>query len=250
MSVFLRTAFIAVFSNSFVLGDIITLTPNQDNSIFSESENSDGIGWLLVGKAGPGLRRALVRFDIAGSSIPAGATINSVELTLTQLIRASGNNNQYTLELHPVTATWGEGTSGAQGPGGGAGTAATAGDATWTKRIFSTDSWTNPGGDFGPVSGTTLVGGIAGPYTFTSQSGTVTDVQNWLNNPSSNFGWLMRLSDEGATLNARGFGSRESSIDAPTLKITYTAVPEPGSCFLIGAAVIAATIYRPSRRRL
>ena len=52
----------------------------------------------------------------------------------------------------------------------------------------------------------------------------VADVQSWLNNPSTNFGWLM-LGDE--TQNSgKMIGSMHSS-SPPTLTIDYTAPAKP-----------------------
>ena len=55
-------------------------------------------------------------------------------------------------QLHRVLSDWGEGTSGAGGDplhmGGGGGSPATAGDATWLHTFFDTSFWANPGGDF------------------------------------------------------------------------------------------------------
>ena len=53
----------------------VTANPEKDNSIYSESENSNGLGKLYSATTCDGnFRRALLEFDIAGS-IPAGATI-------------------------------------------------------------------------------------------------------------------------------------------------------------------------------
>ena len=47
----------------------------------------------------------------------------------------------------------------------------------------------------------------------------VADVQGWLDNPASNFGWLM-LGDESTNLTAKRFDTREST-SPPVLAITY-----------------------------
>ena len=254
VNVSVYTALLAILSSSIARCDVIVLNPSKDNSIFSEFENSNGAGWLLAGRAGAGanngLRRALLRFDIASSGIPTGATINSVTVGVTQVIRANGANADFIIELRRLSAAWGEGTGGIQSAGGGAGVSPDVGDATWNQRISGSNSWTNPGGDFGIVSGTTTVGPNNQLYTFSSQSGLVTDVQNWLSNPTSNNGWLLRLADEVTIANARGFGSRESpSSVMPTLTINFTAVPEPSSLALLGVSAFVASSLRSRRRR-
>jgi len=62
----------------------------------------------------------------------------------------------------------------------------------------------------------------------------VADVQNWLDAPASNFGWILRAANESTQSNAREFASGESATirQRLTLLIDYTAVPEPGSLTL------------------
>src|SRR4051812_27505463 len=64
--------------------DAKTLFAVADNSMFENTDNSDGAGqYLFSGQAGlaAGIRRALIKFDVAGQ-IPPGSTINNVTLTL------------------------------------------------------------------------------------------------------------------------------------------------------------------------
>ena len=56
-----------------------------------------------------------------------------------------------------------------------------------------------------------------GSYNFESTN-LVTDVQNWLTDPSSNFGWIMVNGNETISRSARRFASRESDTP-PTLLI-------------------------------
>ena len=51
----------------------------------------------------------------------------------------------------------------------------------------------------------------------------VADVQAWLDNPASNFGWLM-LGDETAIATAKRFDTRESA-SPPMLTIEFTPAP-------------------------
>jgi hypothetical protein len=226
---------------SFVRGEIVAIIPSIDNSIFSESSNSNALGSLFAGQNSSGqIRRGLLQFDVAGS-VPVGATINSVSLGLFQLSRGGGATAE-NFQLHRLLSSWGEGTSLGIG-GGGSGTTATLGDATWNHRFFSTDPWVTSGGDFGAISGTATIGTATNTlYTFASQPGLVNDVQNWLNSPSTNFGWILRASSESTLSNARSFASSESAITSqrPTLIIDYTAVPEPSTCLLLGTVVLIA----------
>src|SRR5262249_11532447 len=148
--------------------------------------------------------------------------IQSAQLTLTQLASAAGANN---MSLYLLDEDWGEGTSN----GGSAGAPATPNDATWTQRFYNAVTpvnWTNAGGTFAAsASATTSVGTPLGNYSWTSAQ-MIFDVQAWLNDPSTNFGWAL-LADEGAGAGTlRSFGSRESTFgQQPQLQITYTGAP-------------------------
>ena len=112
----------------------MVLSPSKDNTLFSESgSESSGVGVsLFVGRTNGGnVRRGLVHFDIAGT-IPAGSTIDSVVLTLNM---SRTNTGGQTIELHKLTADWGEGNSNST-VGGGRGASAQSGDATWTLGSF------------------------------------------------------------------------------------------------------------------
>ncbi len=218
-------------------GVVVSLVPSLDNSIYSESESSNALGGLFTGRtAGVGIRRALLEFDIA-ASIPAGATIDSVVLTLSQI--KIGPAGSAIFELHPVLAAWGEGTSSGTGSGG----PATPGDATWNSRLFGTATWATSGGDFSATVATASFGTAITTYSFASTSGMVSNVQAWLHGPSTNFGWIIKAANETVTT-AREFGSGEGvPAEQPTLTVTYT-VPEPGTAGLIGVAALFAATRR------
>ena len=133
-----------------------------------------------------------------------------------------------TTDLHLMTADWGEGTSVASGAGGGGGNGgpATTNDATWIHGFFPGTMWTTAGGDFTPTPSATTTVGVAGAsYSFTS-SQMATEVQGWLNNPATNFGWLIKLNNESGFTTAKRIASRENSDAAlrPYLVVTYTCL--------------------------
>lgn len=226
------------FLEQRIVLSVTTLSASKDNTLFEDAQGdvSDGIGaYFYVGSTGPtagnALRRATLAFDIAGS-IPAGSIINSVTLTL-HLSKNPPTGTAQSLELHSLLADWGQGTSDADGPAstsaGGAGIAATAGDATWLNRFFGSapvSLWATPGGDFAAsASATTSVNAI-GNYSWTSATLT-TEVQGWLDNPASNFGWLIRNADEISSATARRFDSRENGTAANRPKLTVDFTPPP-----------------------
>jgi hypothetical protein len=213
--------------------DIININPSKDNTLYqyveADGDRSNALGdHFFAGTTAEGeIRRGVVAFDIAGN-IPAGSTITSVTLTMNMSRTIS---DARTVELHKLLADWGEGTSNANGQEGD-GAPATTNDATWRHRFYDTIFWTMQGGDFsGTVSASQLVGDI-GQYVWSSVQ-MVADVQSWLDNPASNFGWLV-LGDESTSPTSKRFDTREST-SPPVLTIEYaspTPTPTPGPIIL------------------
>jgi len=205
---------------------ITNIFPSKDNTLYefdpAEGDHSNGAGFhFFAGENGTGeLRRGVLAFDIAGR-IPGGSTIIAVSLSMNMSMTPAG---AITVELHKLLADWGEGTSHAP-MGEGDGAPATPNDATWRHRFFDTIFWTTQGGDFSAtVSASQSVGPI-GQYTWSSPQ-MVADVQLWLDNPASNFGWLV-LGDESAVATAKRFDTRESA-SPPVLTIQYVrTMPSP-----------------------
>ncbi|MGE3499840.1 MAG: DNRLRE domain-containing protein [Candidatus Binatia bacterium] len=204
------------------------IEPVKDNTIYAESgdlSNAKGFG-LFAGSAGPrsnAVRRALLAFDVA-ASIPANATITAVEVRLTV---TRTNVGAQTIALHRVSADWGEGTSNATGEEG-MGATATTGDATWTARFFNTQLWTTAGGDFAATASATASAGAANTAaTFASTPQLVADVQAWLSQPQTNFGWIVR-GNEATAGTAKRFASREVALAAsrPQLVVTFDTPPQ------------------------
>jgi hypothetical protein len=208
-------------------GQLANINPIKDNTLYqydpAEGDVSNALGQhFFAGETGMGeLRRGVLAFDIVGN-VPAGSTILGVTLSLNMSRTASATPR--TVELRRILADWGEGTSVAPGEEGD-GAPATTNDATWRHRFFDTIFWTTEGGDFSAtVSGSQSVGAV-GTYTWSS-SQMRADVQSWLNDPASNFGWLV-LGDESEIATAKRFDTRESA-NPPVLTIIYRpAGPRP-----------------------
>jgi len=241
---------IAILSLFSVLGtaraDVVSLVPIKDNTLYepiqkdSLEDRSNGAHvHMFTGRTKDAqnavgeiaVRRAVLAFDIAGSGIPAGSTIDSVTLSLrcTKVRSNSGSN----VRLHELLSDWGEGTSNSGGRQEGRGTTPTVGDATWRHTFYDTQFWTTEGGDYdGTASATTSVGG-QGDYTWGSTSGMVADVQSWLDNPAQNFGWIL-VGDENQNETAKQFATRENTESGgafrPELIINYTPQVISGGC--------------------
>lgn len=216
----------------------------KDNTLYEHPSGftSNGAGQQMFAgvTVANEIRRALVAFDVA-SSVPAGSMITGVTLKLHMSRSISGVQS---VALHRLLADWGEGASDASGQEGG-GTGAAAGDATWIHTFYDSAFWSTPGGDYSNVaSAVTSVGGV-GFYTWSSPA-MIADVQTWLNNPASNFGWAI-LGDETDLPSAKRFSTKESfnAANRPELLIEY-AIPAPGTAAL---AMCGIAGYAGRRRR-
>jgi hypothetical protein len=198
----------------------ISIMPSKDNTLYEfdpdegDFSNALGIHFFAGDTVMSELRRGVLAFDIAGS-IPSGSTIIGVSLSLN--CSKVFSDTARTTELHKLLADWGEGTSHAPGEEGD-GALATTNDATWRHRFFDTIFWATEGGDFSATVSASQSVGPVGQYTWSSAQ-MVADVQSWVNNPASNFGWLV-LADESVAGGAKRFDSRESS-SPPVVTIEY-----------------------------
>ncbi len=229
---------------SIAAGTTVVLDAAQDATLYEgDGTLANGSGsYLFTGATenqnGALERRALLAFDIE-SAIPAGSTITEVSLDLNMSRTVSGN---HPVELRSVTESWGEGPSDPTGQEGG-GAAAQNGDATWAHRTYPNNMWSSVGGSFvASASASGQIGGT-GPYTITSTSQMVADVQGWLDSPSVNYGWALVIPSP-ATGSAKRFDSRENPTagNRPQLRVTYEggAPPMLSSRVLIPAAARAA----------
>jgi spore coat protein A len=227
-----------------------TLQPVKDNTLYEPiaqdgfADMSDGAGpTMFAGKVkdadadpGPGtrpaLRRGVLAFDIAGN-IPAGSTINSVQLTLYVDKVALGTN--FNVSLNRLLSNWGEGTSNTGNSQQGQGEPATTNDATWRHTFYPNQFWSLPGGDYTLTASATRTVGGTGFYTWGSTSGMVADVQSWLNNPAQNYGWII-LGIESTIQTTKRYATRESTGQTggvswkPKLVIDYTPQVASGGC--------------------
>lgn len=202
----------------YAADETFALAPSKDNTLYETATGSQSNGageYVFVGRTAQSsnsIRRGVIAFDVAGT-IPPGSTISSATLTLSMSRTLGG---VATIDLHRLLSNWGEGTSNAFG-NEGAGAPATTNDATWIHTFFNTSTWAIAGGDFSPtVSASQAVGGI-GTYAWSSAQ-VVSDVQSWLDNPSSNFGWLLQ-GNELSPATSKRFDSGENVSSPPVLTI-------------------------------
>ena len=201
----------------------VNLGSSKDNTLYENATGatSNGAGQhMFAGDSGSGgRRRGVIAFDAAGT-LPAGSTIESVSLTLNMSNRSGVNPGPQSVQLRRLLEDWGEGTSDAGLPGG-QGAPATTNDATWLHRFFNAQTWSTAGGLFSSTASAITTVDTVQQYTWTSAQ-MVADVQGWLDNPTTNFGWLL-LGNESEDRSARRFDTKENATAAnrPVLNVQY-----------------------------
>lgn len=202
----------------------MTLTPVADTSITSlDANNNLGRESTLAagGIAQAGQKfRMLLRFDFAGQ-IPPGSTIQSVSLRL-RVTKKPNPGVPSTFGLHRLLKAWTEGTK-----TGLRGSPATAGEVTWNNLAAPDTPWSGPGGaapeDFVAEASAAQTMDAVGNYTFNSTAGLVADVQAWVDDPTSNFGWMLISDRENTPRTARRIAGREAAAaNRPTLTVEFT----------------------------
>ncbi|HRQ71573.1 MAG TPA: GC-type dockerin domain-anchored protein [Phycisphaerales bacterium] len=190
-----------------------TLCETDDGSLSNGAGQHCFAGTTALGEK----RRALVAFDVAGF-VPEGSTIVGVTLTLNMSKTIVGGVD---VAIHRVMRDWGEGASDAVGAEG-QGAPAEPGDATWLHRFYPGEFWDAPGGDFDPAASGSIVVGAVGAYVWGSTERMVADVQAWLDDPASNFGWTV-IADETVIPGAKRFDTREHPDPAvrPVLRVEF-----------------------------
>lgn len=194
---------------------------SRDSTLIEQSEGALGNGSgpnFFAGRTAQSsgsLRRALFAFDLS-SYLPAGAVITGASLDLHASITTEGPRD---FGLYRVLSDWGEGASSTDG---GRGVPSEAGDATWIHTFYDTHFWSAAGGD--AVMNRSSMTAVDGPgyYTWPSTPDMTADVQGWLDDPASNFGWML-IGDEGAPVSAKRFDSSENPDPStrPLLTVTY-----------------------------
>lgn len=216
-------ALLSIASSTTAPAGLVSLAPVADNTLYQSDTGSLSNGKGSAMFAGRNafdpttIRRCVLRFDVA-ASIPAGHRITSAILSLSQ---TGANGDPQACSLYRLLASWGEGDSVAFG-GQGGGAPASANDATWKHRFWPGPTWNTPGGDFASTaSATTAVGGLD-RFSWSS-SQLIADVQSMLDNPASDFGWILR-GNEDPSQTTKKFSTREDLTPArrPALVLEYT----------------------------
>jgi len=201
---------------------VVSIPAAQDNTLYEPDGNrSNGNGeQMFIGLNNdlpPGIRRAVVSFNVH-AYVPAGSTVDSVRVFVTTI---AGTVFTYRSRLHRLLADWGEGASTPSREQDGA--QAAPGDATWLNTFWPDSTWTRAGGDFVAVpSGSTDVAGAIKRYTYNTTPQMVADVQGWLDDPASNFGWLIS-GNEFLPGSLKSLGTQQNKVTErrPSLQVFY-----------------------------
>ncbi|MCG3131340.1 MAG: hypothetical protein FLDDKLPJ_02130 [Phycisphaerae bacterium] len=203
--------------------ETIELPSVRDNTLYEDAlgglSNGAGEHFFVGTTGGGGIRRGLLRFDLA--PIPEDARITGAVIHL-HLSRTPLAGTP--VRFHRALADWGEGDSNA-GDRSGGGAPAKPGDATWLHTFHDAQFWAAAGGDFAtPASGTFTANGV-GFYPWTATPGMLDDLQVWVNDPSVNFGWCMTGDEE--EVSANRFDTRENIVPSnrPRLTVEYVVPP-------------------------
>lgn len=220
-------------------GATVSIHPVADTSLFEKFPDnnlgaSDNFPVGTVTKSDD-RSRALIRFAI-GASVPKGSTISSVSLQI-HIPRDPSNPMNSVFELRRVNVSWNEGT---QAPKNG--NLAADGETSWNHREAPSTGWTTPGGgiesDFLATVSSTVMTGAEGDFVFSSTDHLVADVQAWVNDPSSNYGWVIMNQSDSTRGTARRVSSRESN-QAPVLTITFEPPPGWISNITVGSSMVS-----------
>ena len=224
---FLASAALLLFLSPLALpAGVVTLTPVADTALFEQiPDNNLGASQSVAAgnTAAASATRALMKFDLR-EAVPAGSRIVGASLELT-VVRASALVEPATFHAHRLLVDWGEGNKGV-GTVTGTGSPADNGEATWNSRFHGQTQWSSPGGasgiDYASEMSATARIGTTEPLVFSS-SALAGDVQRWVDEPASNFGWMFKDAFEGSATTARRIGSREHPTAQPKLVVQFEA---------------------------
>jgi hypothetical protein len=262
-------------STASVHADTVSINAFKDATIFGTSAGADtgnasglGPGLFTGADSQLNIKRSLLQFDLAAAGIPAGSTIDNVTLSLSiGQVGGGGGEAPQIIRLFDVAQSWSEGSSGSPTSsslsGTGQGFPRGNGDTTWDYSNFNTDptvaaKWQSSGtelhgGNFSPTesaSASFSTFNLGTTLTWSSAAMTA-DVQDWLDNPSNNNGWLLKNDEEGIRQSFIGFWSKDGAAAvgdaavAPKLDIVYT-IPEPEvyAMFLAGLGLLGWRMRR------
>ena len=212
--------------------ETIYVRPAADTALLEAfpTNNFGGQRWFNAGTTQTYLKNhGLIRFDIAGA-LPANARILSATLTVEVVGQPIDGYAIENFRLHRVLKDWAEGSNTGLPPH--LGSPADTNECNWTHRFaFTSETWATPGGSNGVDYAsdysvdTYVYDTFASPYTFGPAPAMTADLQQWLERPETNFGWMLIAEHEEINFTARRFASREDPILGPVLAVNFVVPP-------------------------
>ena len=209
-----------------------TIIPSGDATITDEFPTTPqgGSTILITGTSGSGPNnRSLLRFDL--SSVPVNAVVTNASLSLIAVETAPTNS---WFDLHRVNRQWSESA------------------VTWNNRLSPVGAWTVAGASapIDYVSSVTQSNFVAdvGPYAFGSSTLMIADVQLWVNNSATNWGWILISELQGKPKTVKKFGSREAvANNQPVLTVQYY-IPAGVAPVLVSPTVVGGSGVSTNRQ--
>lgn len=198
--------------------EVVTfLTPAADTTMRSTDPdlNYGASSTLFVGVSfsTPKTNRSLFQFNLA--SVPTNATVTSATL---QIVVVGTGQPATNFDLCRMLKSWGEGVQD--------GLTNAVNESSWNARFAPSSLWGAGGGQAGLdfIAVPSCTAPLAGPVSTNafSSAGMIADLQLWLSQPGTNFGWILLASGEPAGT-GKQIGSRESgATNSPVLELHYT----------------------------
>lgn len=208
-----------------------TIFNNQAGNSANGNYGAGGSELLQVGynPTGAIFARTLLQFDL--SAIPSNAVIESASLQFTS--GTSGGSVQ-TISVYKINQAWTEGSTSFctySGPCNTPGIAITPGgiDVTWNEISYTgtnANPWSTLGGTFSSTASAASTD-LGASFVLYVSDGLRNDVQSWVSNASTNFGWLLKTEFIPVSSAMQRFRSREGAVasgdpaTAPRLTIIY-----------------------------
>jgi hypothetical protein len=249
---------------------ILNIPSTGDDTLFQNNvNNSLGDPGIFVGTdSATAFKDGLMAFTV--SAIPSGAAITGVTLDLyIGMVAGSAGQNvtnsgaPRTISLYDESQAWGASANevgSTSFSGHGQGFAANPGDATWNDASYNANSslaapWSsgmaaNITSSSVALATTSGIPGTSNALVQWSSAALDTEVQNWVNSPSSNNGLVVVNANSTSAQSFLGFWGVQGAANngnglAPDLAVTYV-VPEPLS---LSVMAVGMPILLCRRRR-
>lgn len=212
--------FIGTASVHAVSTNLLAVSDTYLRDDLSSDDNFGSSDIILVGVSLDATKhnRGLFRFSLVG--IPTNATITGASL---HLISTGGSRSAYNHGLHRLLKDWNES------------------EATWNLRLLPSTGWVAGGGqeddDYLSTPSAIAPIDIAPTTNDFSSPGMVADVQLWVSDPATNFGWMV-IAVDGQLGSGKQLGSRENLAAQPFLAVEYTLPSAPGAALIQNVGLI------------